>query len=618
MKSNKSLFSATLFKSNIVRFLPFSILFLIIELINFPLVIFFNYNIRNSIDFDSLISMSGVSYAFCGIFAIVFALLTFGYLFSANKCNALHAFPIGRKALFTTNLLSAYAMLVVPQLIGFLLGLPGILMFSLPGAVKAFIPLHLAMIFLFSFIVLSIGIIAIMLSGNAFAGVIIYGILNFLYTAVVMLASYAVAFFGYGLNETVLMGNATYYLSPAVNIVALLSDYKTTEIKKDVIVNINPDFYIALAIYFAVAIAICALAFLLYKLRELEVAGEMAAFEQELPFIRVIVSVIGATLLAMSIGAIVNAGKVVMIILYVVFSFIVYFATQMVLKKKFNIFSGKLILRWVICCAVSIGVVLGLAAFETNYIPEASKVDSTKANISYSINSKDEKTTAQIQELQKALIEYSKKNRTVTGIRYAEDYDYEDEVSPNKLCFNITFDYVLKNGKVVLRAYEYEAGDKKIDALIKAIESENKYQSMFDFLDETGVKYTVSRIEISSYEDNYEDGIEHTVNPGYYDKVMELCREDVDAITSNYSSLNNSNSTGYTDVWITCKLDKDNDKKVLEAIEEASYSSTFIEGYISYADYLNSSANANEFEMNISSLPKDSKTVQFAVEREAK
>jgi len=615
MKSNKSLFSATLFKSNIVRFLPFSILFTIIELVIFPLILFFNYSRKYNADFSDLFGMGVASDVFTGIFAVVFAILIFGYLFSANKSIALHSFPIGRKALFTTNFISAYVLLVVPQLVGFVLALPGMIMFTKAEIFKAFLLLHLPTIFLFSFIVLSIAVLAMMLSGNAFAGLIIYGILNFLYTAVVMLLSYAVSFFGYGLNETVIMNDGySYILSPAVELFSRMSEYEEIMEKGKTIVELNPTYFAALGIYFAVAIAICALAYLLYKCRELEVAGEMAAFEKELPFIRVIVSVIGATVIAMSIGSIINAGKVGMIILYVVFSFIVYFATQMILKRKFNIFSGKLIIRWAVCCAVSVGVVLGLAAYETNYIPEASRVDKASVNMTYEIEADGEKGTQQFRELQKELIKYSKENNAVTGFRSATDYamiDYADEESlPDKLYLNIQIDYTLKNGKEVSRVYEYNGESKKINALIKAIETENEYQNMFDYLDEIGVKYTVKGISVDSYENEYSE--EYTVYAKDYETFIALCKEDIATLTDNYSSLTPKKDS-YSDVWIECVLDKNVKKDVLDVLTDGSYSN-FVEGYFSYDNY--DDGYPGVFDIHISTLPENSKVMQFVKEHQ--
>ena len=594
MKSNKSLFNATLFKSNIVRFLPFSILFLVIELNIYPTLIYFNYDVRNSIDLDTLITMGIASDVFTFIFACVFAILVCGYLFSANKSIALHSFPIGRSALFTTNLLSAYVLLIAPQLIGFGLAIPGIAMFSTAAITKAALLLQLSTIFLFSFIALSIGFLAMMLSGNAFAGAIIYLIINFVYTALVLLASYTLSIFGTGLSEDVLIGEkGAYLLSPVANLTFNLSQYDSEKI------HIPSGYYKALIIYFAVSFAICALAFLLYKLRELEVAGEMAAFEEELPFIRVIVSIIGGTVLSMFVGTLSNAGKYGIAILYIIFSFIVYFATQMVLKRKFNIFSGKLIIRWVICCAVSLGIVIGLAAYETNYIPEAGKVESANISISYNIDCKDEKSIKQIRELQRSLIEKCKDNQSGL-VQKIEDY----VDVPNYSYYNIVINYNMKNGRSIERRYDYSGSDSKIEALIREIENANEYVNIFDNLDNLGIKYTVKNMSIAEYNDS--GAVDIPVDSKNYEKALELCKEDVKALTDNYSSLNRDSNSAPVEVWIGCALDSENDK---DAVKKLKYrtDTSYVEGYYSYYDY-----DTNNFDIYINSLPASSKLVAFA------
>ena len=594
MKSNKSLFNSTLFKSNITRFLPFSILFLIIELIIYPTIVYFNYDLRNDLDLDSLILLGIASDVFACIFACVFAILVFSYLFSANKCIAIHSFPIGRKALFTTNLISAYVLLVAPQLIGLGVAIPGILMFASAYAAKTALLLQFSTIFLLSFIALSIGTLAMMLAGNAFAGAIIYVILNFVYSTMVMLASFAMSIFGTGLSEDIFINEKScYVLSPFVDLLVNLSQYDSEKFYG------HKGYYIALAIYFVVSFAICAFAFLLYKLRELEVAGEMAAFEKELPFIRVIVSIIGGAILSIFICEISTAGKILYALLYIVFSFIVYFATQMVLKRKFNIFSGKLVIRWLICCALSLGVVLGLAAFETNYIPDANKVKSANINISYNIESKDEKNIKQIQELQKLLVENCRNNNN-NLVKTVEDYA---EVPDNDY-FNVLIKYNLKNGKLVQRSYEYSGNDKKIANLIREIEGSNEYVDIFDYIDSMGVKYTVMSMTLAEL--NESGAMDVEIASKNYEKAFALCKEDVKVLTKNYSSLNAGLMSDPCEICINCLLDKDNDKDAVKAFKNLRDTS-FVEGYYSYYDY-----DTGEFEIYINSLPKDSKLMSFA------
>ncbi|MBR1763728.1 MAG: hypothetical protein IJ731_10270 [Eubacterium sp.] len=603
MKSSKSLFSSTLFKSNIKRFLPFSILLLIIEFIIYPLIIYTNYNMKERLDFDSIVTMGIASDVFAFGFAGVFAILVFGYLFSANKCNALHAFPIGRKALFTTNLLSAYALLVVPQLIGFLLGLPGILMFmGTAKATLASVLMPLASIFLFSFIVLSIAVLSMMLAGNAFSGAVIYFILNFLYSALVGIVSYSTAIFGTGFSDDIFIDESSYLFSPVVNIIIKLLDY---DLKTKIFV---PDFFKALVVYFVVSIGICAIAFLLYKLRELEVAGEMAAFEIELPFIRVIVSIIGSFVISIFVGSMLSFGKFGFLALYIIFSFIVYFATQMILKKKFNIFSASLIIRWVICCAVSVGIVIALATYETNYIPEVKDVESSKVNISYNIESKEEENIKLVCDLQKELIEYAKNDK---ANRFTPFEVVEAEVDYDNY-YAIQFTHYLKNGKEIEREYEYRLGNKKIDSLIETIERKNEYTNIFDYLDKNGVKYDITDISVTDYT---KGDVSKGIDKKDFDAFTKLCREDVEKLTEDYSTVNNlingngeynSDDTAF-EIWFECRVSK-SEIETLKRIE-IKQSNMFAEGYFNLYEV----GNGKDYELSIyiTELPKDSRVLNF-------
>ncbi len=594
MKSNKSLFNTTLIKSNITRFLPFSILFLIIELIIYPTIIYFNYDIRTALDFDALIILGIVSDVFACIFACIFAILVFSYLFSANKCIAIHSFPIGRKALFATNLISAYVLLVVPQLIGLLIAVPGIIMFSGAVVAQTALLLQFSTIFLLSFIALSIGTLAMMLAGNAFAGAIIYVILNFVYSAMVTLASFALSIFGTGLGEEVLITDkGAYVLSPFVDLLVNLTQYDSDKFYG------QKGYYTALIIYFAVSFAICALAFLLYKLRELEVAGEMAAFEKELPFIRVIVSIIGGAILSIFIGEISSAGKIIFALLYIVFSFIVYFATQMVLKRKFNIFSFKLFIRWFICCSLSLGFVIGFAAYETNYIPSADKVEAASINTTYNIECKDEKNIKKVQQLQKELINYlSVDERFITTADTGEN-----EVS-DKRYINILINYKLKNGKTVQRSYEYQGANKKISGLINDIENSNGYVDIFDYIDSLGIKYKVRSMTLAEINDSGAMDVELASKD--YEKAFALCKEDVHAMTESYNSLVSGLGGQDCEICIGCSIDKTTDKKAIEKFRQNADSS-FVEGYYSYYD-----SDTGDFDIYINRLPENSKLMSFA------
>ena len=172
-----------------------------------------------------------------------------------------------------------------------------------------------------------------------------------------------------------------------------------------------------------------------------------------------------------------------------------------------------------------------------------------------------------------------------------------------------TIVYSLNNGASVIRNYSYHGENKKINALITAIESEHKYKNLFDYLDEIGVKYSVKSIYINNYTND--DVIEYAVDSGDYDKVINLCKEDIKTLTDNYSSLKH-NSEFYNDVDIECRLDKSNSKEVLDELRDCAYN-VFVEGYVAYDDY--DDGYPGYFDIHISKLPDSSKVLQFAKEK---
>jgi ABC-2 type transport system permease protein len=592
MKSSKSLFNKTLFSSNIKRFLPFCIIFAVAEFIIFPVIVYSSYYGREcGIEFEDYISLNIASEVFAFIFAGFFAIAVFFYLFTPNKCNPLHAFPIGRKALFATNWLSGYILLIVPQLFGFMLALPGIILFSKDR--KEIIIFQLASIILFSLICYSFGVLAAMLSGHVFAAVTIYFILHFIYAAIIYIMNFAVEILAIGIQDNELFDSDSLYLSP----VAQLLEIKMTSDEY------SSTYFIPLLIYAAAAIVFSLIAYRLYKARRLECAGEMAAFKAELPVLRVIIAIAGAAFLSFLICTLLDFGKIGNCALYIFLSFIFYFGAEMALNKKFNIFKPSLFLRWFICCAVSLGLVWGIAQYQTGYIPEADKIESATLSFDYDIDAKQSEDVEAVRALHGSLIDYAKGNyRRQNRNRIIESY----EKGVNYRSNYITIEYELKNGKTVSRDYTYYYDNDKIDAQIKALEEKNPYRNIFDMLDESGAKYTVTQITAENYTEN--DTPSYTVKPGDYDKFIALCRKDVESMTKNYSSLTAKNDEEiYNQVTIYCILDKgtDNETKMKLADDD-----DFIEGYLSFDGGTQYSTIGDGFEIGIN-LPRDSKAIKF-------
>ena len=54
-------------------------------------------------------------------FAAVMIMAVFSYLYSAKNTNMIHSLPVDRRELFVTNIISAFAFMIVPQILTFII-----------------------------------------------------------------------------------------------------------------------------------------------------------------------------------------------------------------------------------------------------------------------------------------------------------------------------------------------------------------------------------------------------------------------------------------------------------------------------------------------------------------
>lgn len=568
MKSNKCLFNKAIFKSGIKRFLPFAIPLLIINLIIFPIIIYSNFNLPdNPLDMESFAGMSIASDVFNFGFSGLFALLVFSYLYKANMCNAIHAFPIGRRGLFVSNFVAGYALLVVPQLIGFAVSIPGIWFTS--KVTSKILLMQFTSIFAESFIFYSIGALAVMLAGNIFAGAVIYIIINFavpavrtIFNLVVSSISYGMLGFGEGLFSSALT------FSPVTELIAykMMFTYGEIEELEGVSISAMDSYYPKAALYLAVAIVAIALAYLFYKLRKLECAGDMVAFRIEVPVISVIVTFVGGALLSMFVSIFVPFKITGFVILYVAFSFVVFIITQMILNKTPKIFNLKNMLLWAISCVVIIAGFYFVSVYRTNYIPTVSKVNVMNVNSSYDITIKDEETIRLAEQFHKALIENEKhKPRSQDGFfDRVFDGSYSDDGLPD---YDITIGYVLKNGRKVSRHYSFTTKETELVKMLDRLESLKHPDSVFTKLENLNYK-----LERCSYEVIFDDYTSegNAVPKEMYQELFNACKESTNSLMAYYTTSKDISNEQYNQalteyrIDFKCKISEDESKKKLE------------------------------------------------------
>ena len=597
MKSNKCLFSPAIFKSDLKRFSPYSVLLLIAQILIFPVSIYNNYGADSSLGLSDFASHSAVASGASAVFACVIAMLVFSYLYSSNKCNAMHAFPIGRKALFFTSFAAGYLLLVLPQIIGFALGIPAIL--KAGNDIGSIILLQTVSIFAESFIYLSIAVLCAMLAGNIFAGTVIYGIVNFAYTAFISVLSGAVWLLGYGIRSYYPESAFTSYLSPVVRLISNKSEeyayyepvVETTGIKQ---------YYISVLVLVIAAVVICFIAYALYKNRALECAGDMVVYKAEIPIFSVITSVLGGALAAALLGAIFSFGLVAYIISYVAFALLFYFAAQMIIRKTARVFGVKNFIVWAAVCVVTVGGVFAIANYETNYIPKASAVKSLTVNATYDVVLTSPDEIEKAEQLHKLFVD----KRTGSGAKRHDTYNSYDALYEDSE-YSMSFKYTLKGNRTVERSYYMNKKDKdEYLALLAELEKTHPPLTVYEQLED--VDFTITGCEIIDYE-NMPDNEQILLSPDEFDEFYALCAEDAKHITDGYQTQSGLADAYRSDALFITFDCKAKSKEDMKKVDEISYSSYDVTGASVNGLY----EDETRFEIMVDMISKDSKILDY-------
>lgn len=131
MKSKTCCFNKTIFKKNMTHFWPLWALYSCYLIVSLPVGLWFN--MRYYLQDDSYSQLQRQVYAISGAmraamnpvitfaFAAVMIMAVFSYLYSAKNTNMIHSLPVDRRELFVTNIISASAFMIVPQILTFII-----------------------------------------------------------------------------------------------------------------------------------------------------------------------------------------------------------------------------------------------------------------------------------------------------------------------------------------------------------------------------------------------------------------------------------------------------------------------------------------------------------------
>lgn len=469
MKSRISFFNFPAFKKDVRRFAPVWVLYSVGLAMIYMILMMENTPYYRA---NALAGVVTVMVVINAGYGFLNAQLLFGDLFDARLCNALHAMPLRRETWYGTHLVSGLAFSVVPNLV-FALVCAATMNLGIGWMAPWYWLLGSTLEYLCFF---AVAVFAMMITGNRFAGLVVYGLMNFCSLLVLWLVD--------TLYQPLLPGirvssEPFLWFSPFVQMLSedemiqvlgtrIQNSYGQTHwVIQKVVLDRG---FAWVAVYAALGAALLIAGLWLYRKRPLECAGDFMAFKSTEPVLLTVYTLAVGTFFYLFSEIF---GESLLNYLFLVFGLAIgFFTGTMLLRRTTRVFRGRTFLRFGIFVAVFFLTLLltwvdplGIS----RWVPDADDVASV--NLSnryehhgYSEHDMDLTDPAAIADIL-AVHEYQ------IGRTHADELAEYDGSS----LFNICIEYTLKNGATRTRFYE-------VNVLSEAGQTLKKYLSSFEFV----------------------------------------------------------------------------------------------------------------------------------------
>ncbi|MCD7946977.1 MAG: hypothetical protein LUG13_01595 [Oscillospiraceae bacterium] len=467
MQSVKSYFNPTLFRKNFVRFWPIWVVYLL-SCLSLPLALSAEYSpaftpdvLKYNTTSSILEHATSFSVPLSCVFGILVAIAVFSYLFSSRSVGFAHTLPMRREGLFLTNYLSGFCFFLFPLVLVFVISLlvcasMGVICI---GTLLTWLVVHvLCTIFFYSF-----AVFCAMFTGHLLALPAFYIIFNVLALGISSILQVVFEYFlyGYSWGSFSALNTVADWLTPA----SMLSRLDCVSDRTTLTTAITGMEYALL--YAVVGIVFAVLALLVYRRRQLELAGDVVAVRWVRPIFRYgfaacFSMVIGCVLYAIFTNDIIPFDSAPLLIFFLLLSGVIgYFLAEMLLQKSFRVFR-----RWKGCAVFSVCVLalsLCLAFDITGYttrVPSSQNITGISISgissapydsaATTSITSADSEVIAQILSVHQTLIGLKGSDNP-----YARSYSYlaSAVTSIPQTSLSTTITYTLSSGAVITREY---------------------------------------------------------------------------------------------------------------------------------------------------------------------
>lgn len=459
------------------------------------------------------------------IFAVLLAMTLYGYLMNSRSVGLMHALPVNRTKQFFNHFLVGVEIFTIVHIFTALVsvlvmsGSHGVIAWE--GILTWFAVAEMTSLFFFS-----LATLCAMVTGWVIAIPVIYVGVNAMFVAFYGLLQMMFDMFYWGYSSTdfpVLIS----WLTPFERLIDLVSDtYVYREGMEYAEHHLSPEGWTALIVYTLVAVVFTVVAWLFYKARRSESAGDAIVFDWLRPIVLYVMSVVGGLgfgFLLYYLADLANSESLLaLLVCQIIGGVVVYFAVQMLLHKSFKVFNRRgwlgAALLAVMLIVISAVVKFDLLGYE-RFVPEEDKVvsvDFSGSTMGDYIYTEDAERIAKITAIHRAIL------------AQGEDNAWEWEEVPNSFRCRFSIDYDLTNGTRIRRNY-YLTVEKGSEL----------HQAMNEFLNLEGVyadgffrNYDAARTDtiVGGYYHNYRDE--------YYDKYdagVVIDAETGDVITESYA-----------------------------------------------------------------------------------
>lgn len=393
------------------------------------------------------------------LFGCFAAMAVWSYLMSGRTVGLMHALPVTRTQAFFSHVLSVLGALTAGNVLIFLLTALCSAGFSYVD--WAALGTWLLLTELMALFFFALGSLCAMVTGWLLAVPVLYGAMN-----VIALLLYAVIstmtqmfYFGYSSSD---IPEFITWLTPVGRIWDAVANGGAQPIEVQFREPIGTQTYhrfqlpasafSTCIIYAAVGIALLALVWWLYKKRPSETAGDAMSFRWLQPITRWSIGLCGGLGLGLFLNYVILGSSFAgLLICQLVMGVICFFAAQMLLKKKFRIFTSRWWVETLALVLTLLAVTLCIKLDITGYqhrVPDAEDVTSVRFDASYADFTTDDPAAVEsVISLHRAILEQYDE----TGERLENQTYLDTEGGPTTRYVRV--DYQLRNGTSLCREW---------------------------------------------------------------------------------------------------------------------------------------------------------------------